>query len=195
MRWPERWRCCRVLAAALAALFALDARSVADGAGGSAAAAYVRFTATQQSTPLEGSFAGFRIAVTFDPANPAGGAVHAQVETGSVDGGAAQANALLRSADFFDSARFPVAAFDASGFQPLGPGRYQAQGSLALKGRRVAMPLVFAVAAVPQGRWFDGSFELSRLDYGIGQGEWTDTATLDDRVTVRFHVLQAAAAP
>ena len=41
------------------------------------------------------------------------------------------------------------------------------------------------------GNAFDGSFELSRRAFGIGDPAWD--SVLDDRVRVRFHLLAAGA--
>jgi polyisoprenoid-binding protein YceI len=153
----------------------------------------LRFTAAQMGTPLQGGFEDFTATVEFDPAQPQHGSVHARVMVASVSAGSREANDLLRSAGFFDAARYAQASFDADAFEARAPGHYRARGRFTLKGRTVDLPVLFTVTPGPQGRWFDGSFAISRLEFGVGQGEWSDTSTLDDKVEVSFHVLQAAA--
>ena len=152
----------------------------------------LQFTAAQMGTPLKGSFADFSVQVDFDPHRPESGAVHVQVPVASVSAGSREADALLRSAGFFDAAQFPQARFDAAHFAAQADGRYLARGSFVLKGHTVDLPVSFAVTTDPRGRWFDGSFSISRLEFGVGQGEWSDTSTLDDKVEIAFHIVAAA---
>jgi len=152
------------------------------------------FIATQMGTPLQGSFEDFTVRLDFDPAHPERGSVHAQVPLASVSAGSREANELLRSAGFFDAAHFPQATFDAVHFAAPVDGLYRAQGSFALKGHTVTVPVQFTVNSDPQGLWLDGSFSISRLEFGVGQGEWSDTSTLDDAVRVVFHIPQPRAA-
>jgi polyisoprenoid-binding protein YceI len=155
----------------------------------------IRFTAAQMGTPLQGGFRDYDVAIDFDPQQPGRGSVHAHVAVASVNAGSREADDLLRSGGFFDAAHFAQASFDADAFEPQGAGRFLARGSFTLKGHTVHLPVSFTVAAGPQGRWFDGSFAISRLDFAVGQGEWSDTSTLDDKVEVAFHLLQPRPAP
>jgi polyisoprenoid-binding protein YceI len=150
----------------------------------------IRFSAAQMGTPLQGSFEDFTATVNFDAEHPHAGSVHAKVLVASVNAGSREANDLLRSAGFFDAARFAQASFDASDFEPQAGGRYLAHGTFTLKGHTVNLPVSFTAVGSPQGRWIDGSFAISRLEFVVGQGEWADTSTLDDRVEVAFHLLQ-----
>ncbi len=65
-----------------------------------------------------------------------------------------------------------------------------AKGTFTLKGKSAPQTVVFTTTSAPQGQWFDGSFTISRLAFGVGQGEWSDTSTLDDAVQIQFHILQ-----
>jgi polyisoprenoid-binding protein YceI len=40
-----------------------------------------------------------------------------------------------------------------------------------------------------------GSFTLKRLDYKIGEGEWTDTSMLGNDVVVKFKLVFTGIAP
>ena len=168
-----------------------SALAIADGAESEAS---IRFTASQMGVPLQGVFGGFVADVKFDPDRPDLGTVQVRVDLRSVNAGGADANDMLRSAGFLDVARYPQASFEASEFHAQGAGQYLARGSLTLKGQTMSLPVVFTTVAGAQGRWFDGSFTISRLLFHVGQGEWADTSTLDDLVQVHFHLLQQLAA-
>jgi polyisoprenoid-binding protein YceI len=150
----------------------------------------LRFTASQMGTPLQGQFARFSAQVNFDPLQPKAATVQARVDLASVDAGAPEANMLLRSAGFFDTAHFAEARFEASDFSDEGGGHYRARGTFSLKGHTASLPIAFTRNRDAHGFWFDGSFTVSRLAFSIGEGEWADTGTLDDPVLVRFHLHQ-----
>lgn len=183
-RRSDRWRGVILLGTATAIMAALGSQARAPEAGA------ITFTAAQMGSPLQGSFESFTVKVDFDPVHPEKGKVHAQVPVDSVSAGSREANDLLRSAGFFDAAHFPMARFDAEKFVAQPDGHYLAQGSFTLKGKAVTLPVSFSTVAGPQGRWFEGRFSVSRLAFDVGQGEWSDTSTLDDKVEIAFHVPQ-----
>ncbi len=150
----------------------------------------IKFLASQEGVPLQGTFNDFVANVKFDPAQPDVGMVLVSVDVRSVNTGTPAANELIRSADFFDANTFPHATFEASEFHVKDAGHYIAQGAFTLKGHTVTVPVTFVATATPQGRWFDGSFTISRTSIKVGQGEWADTSTLDDTVRIQFHILQ-----
>lgn len=171
-----------------AAICMLSAVSI--NVDGATAGGEIRFIASQEGTALQGSFDGFVANVRFDPAKPDAGAVKVSVDVRSVNTGTPAANELIKSADFFDVVTFPQATFEASEFHAQDAGHYLAKGTFTLKGYTVTLPVTFSMTTTPQGRWFDGSFSISRTLFKVGQGEWSDTSTLDDTVQIQFHILQ-----
>ncbi len=182
-RWL-RWRGVTLLGTAMAAIAAVGSQARAPELGS------IGFTAAQMGTPLRGSFEEFTVQLDFDPVHPESGTVRVQVPLASVSAGSRETDALLRSGSFFDAANFSQASFAADHFAAQPGGRYLARGSFSLKGHTVIQPVAFSVASDPKGRWLDGSFSVSRLEFGVGQGEWGDTSTLDDGVEIVFHIRQ-----
>ena len=159
-------------------------------AGAAAPQSEIRFLASQEGVSLQGSFTDFVANVKFDPARPEVGMVLVSVDVRSVNTGTPAANDLIRSADFFDANTFPQATFEASEFHVKDAGHYVAKGAFTLKGHTVTVPVTFVTTVTSLGRWFDGSFTVSRTSIKVGQGEWADTSTLDDAVQIQFHILQ-----
>jgi polyisoprenoid-binding protein YceI len=166
---------------------------VSPGADGAAPGGDIQFTAMQDGVSLQGSFNDFVANVKFDPVHPDAGAVKVSVDVHSVNTGTPAANEMIRGSDFFDAATFPQATFEASEFHAQDAGHYLAKGAFTLKGHTVTLPVAFATITGPQGRWFDGSFTISRTSFKVGQGEWADTSTLADAVKIQFHILQGKA--
>jgi polyisoprenoid-binding protein YceI len=146
------------------------------------------FIAHQMEAPLAGNVGRFLVDVHLDPARPQAGRVRIVIDTASVSGGSRDADTLLRGVDFFDVARFPQAVFESSGIHALEGGRLEARGTLSIKGHSAPLALVFRARPDAGGTWFEGDGEVSRLALGIGEGQWSDTSTLDDSVTIHFRV-------
>jgi len=150
----------------------------------------IGFVASQSGVSLQGSFSDFVSSVNFDPAHPEVGSVKVGVDVRSVGTGTPSADELLRSEDFFDAKTHPQATFDASEFHALDKGHYVAKGTFTLKGHSASVPVTFTTTSDSKGRWFDGSFAITRMTYRVGLGEWSDTSTLDDAVQIKFHIYQ-----
>jgi polyisoprenoid-binding protein YceI len=146
----------------------------------------VAFTSRQMGVPVDGTFRRFDAQVSFDPKRPEAGRVVITVDTGSASFGAPETDAEMPKAAWFDVAKFPQARFESSVIKGLGAGRYQVAGKLTIKGqaRDIVVPVTLAAAA--PNTLASGSFTLKRLDFKIGDGEWSDTSLVANDVQVRF---------
>jgi polyisoprenoid-binding protein YceI len=89
------------------------------------------------------------------------------VGAASIDTKQAKRDAHLRSADFFDTARFPDITFAVDGIQPAGHG-VSVTGSLTVRDR--TRPLSFGAVASVQGNgqiWMDAEVRINRADFGL----------------------------
>jgi len=177
------------------------------GAGPSAASAaklvpdksQIVFVTKQMGVPVEGSFRKFDAQVAFDPKKPEGGSVALQIDTASAGFGVPMSDAELPKQPWFDAAHFPQAAFQSDAIKALGEGKFEMAGKLTIKGttKQVTVPVSIAPAA-GGGNYSvaSGSFTIQRLDYKVGDGEWTDTSVVGNDVQVRFKfTLAGLAAP
>ena len=101
-----------------------------------------------------------------------------------------ETDAELPKAPWFDAAHFPQAGFQTTAIKALGDGRFEMAGKLTLKGiaRPLTVPVTIAPAANGQSV-ASGSFVLQRIDYKVGDGEWTDTSVIANEVQVRFKLV------
>ena len=66
---------------------------------------------------------------------------------------------------------------------------YLARGTLTLRGVTRPVSVRFRFERSPEGgARLDGSARLRRLDFGVGQGEWTSTEWVGDEVEVSFEL-------
>jgi polyisoprenoid-binding protein YceI len=145
---------------------------------------------SQEKVPVEANFTRFTGSISFDPAKPAQAHAHLDIDTASFDLGDDDYNAEVRKPAWFDCAHFPKASFDASGLKPLGGGKFQADGTLTLKGKSQTVSVPVTVATQGGTNVFDGSVPISRGAFGIGDAQWQDTVA--DQVLIKFHIVVPA---
>ena len=175
-----------MLAAAGLATYGL----AADGAVNATASTLVA-TFTQQRVAVDAPFRNFSGTISYAAARPQDTTATLLVDVDSLDLGDADASAELRKPAWFDSARYPQAAFHSSAVRPGAGGHFDVTGTLTIKGHSQVITVAIALQPGAGGNAFDGSFELSRRAFGIGDPAWD--SVLDDRVRVRFHLLAAGA--
>ncbi|MGQ3053817.1 MAG: YceI family protein [Roseateles sp.] len=142
----------------------------------------VSFTFKQMGVPVDGTFKKFEAALDFDAKKPEAGKIAFTVDLGSVSLGDASFDAEMAKAPWFDTKRNGKATFVSSAIKPTGPGKYDVAGKLSIKGasRDVTVPITVAAGVA------SGSVVIKRLDFKIGDGEWTDTSMVANDVTVKF---------
>ena len=147
------------------------------------------FTATQQDAKFESHFEKFTAVVRFDPAQPETGRIEAHIDLGSVDTGNPERDEVLKAADWFDFRQWPEAVFTATRVVRAREG-YAASGTLALRGvtRPVTLQFVWTPMADGQPARLVGSAPLERLAFGVGQGDWQDTAYVGNGVEVQVDI-------
>lgn len=151
-----------------------------------AAGSEIGFTTRQMGVPVDGKFLRFSAQVALDPKNAAAGRVNLSIDTTSARFGSAELDAEIPKAIWLDTARHPQARFESSTIKPVGAGRFEVAGRLTIKGatRDVMVPVTL-VQQGPNGT-ASGTITIKRLDFKVGEGEWTDTSLLANDVIVRF---------
>ena len=144
----------------------------------------------QQGVTVDAPFKRFAGSIQYDPARPAETRATLQVDMGSLDVGDEDSDAEVRGAAWFDSAQYPQASFQATRVEPGDARHFEATGELRIKGHARQITVAVSVQPAGRGHSYDGSFDLSRREFGIGDPSWD--AVLDDQVRVRFHLVAPA---
>jgi len=122
---------------------------------------------------LLGRFDEFKGTFSFDARHPENNAVKVVIDTSSIDTNHAKRDKHLRSADFFDVAKYPAASFVSTGYEDKGHGQGVLRGTLHLHG--VTKKLAIDVDQVGAGpdpwggyrRGFEGRTTLHLSDYNM----------------------------
>jgi polyisoprenoid-binding protein YceI len=202
----------RTLSLALAAaLSATSASALAAPAVGPAAAtgawtvdkahSEVGFQVRHLMAKSRGFFGDFDGAVKIDAAKPEASTVSFVVKTASVNTNEPKRDEHLRSADFFDAAKFPEIRFVSTAVRSAGENRYDVTGDLTLHGvtKQVTLPVTFlGIQKDPWGNekaGFETAVTLNRKDFGVNWNKALDQGgyILGEEVSVTI-ALEAARA-
>ncbi|ORW97084.1 hypothetical protein AWB92_04270 [Mycobacterium sp. IEC1808] len=142
---------------------------------------------------VRGSFGNFSGAIAV--AEDGTPSVHAEIAVDSVNTGNAQRDAHLKSTDFFDVEKYPVATFTSTSVEANGDS-YVLRGDLTIKGitKAVALDLEFFGVNPGMGHGevagFEASVVLNRKDFGIDIDLPLETggAVVGDKVTVTLEI-------
>ncbi|MBI5938987.1 MAG: YceI family protein [Caulobacterales bacterium] len=135
---------------------------------------------------LTGSFRRWDAAIRFDPANLAGSSVTATFDMTSAATGDSSRDEALPQDEWFAAGRYPKAIFTAKSFRALGGDRYQAVGTLTIRGVTKPLTLPFTLVITGGVAKMNASVGLNRLAFGVGQGEWKTTEVVPATVTVNI---------
>lgn len=178
------------LAGAFAAVLAVAPAAAADYV--QAAGSTLAFATQYDGETFTGTFPGFATKLSFDPANLAASKLDVVIPLAGAKTGNDDRDTTLRSADFFDVAKFAQAHYTATAFRSLGGGNYAADGTLELHGMRKPVTLTFAWTP-GKAPVLAGKATVKRLDFGIGTGDWADTSLIPDAVAISTRVVFAPA--
>ncbi len=170
------------VAAALAGLMATAPVLAADYVQVPGAGSHLAFATKYDGEVFTGKFPGFSTKVSFDPANPAAGTLDVTIPLAGAETGNGDRDSTLKTADFFNVAKFATARYTAKGFTKSGD-KYVANGMLELRG--VSKPVTFTFEWKPGANpVLTGKATVKRLDFGVGEGDWKDTKTIPDDTAI-----------
>ena len=149
----------------------------------------IRFRSAFSGTAFEGGFAKWDAQINFDPKNLAGSKAVVSVDLASAGTGDSDRDSTLPSADWFNVAKFPRAVFTSTAIKDLGGGKYEAAGTLSLRGVTKPVTLPFTLAITGDTAKMSGQVVLNRSQYGVGQGQFAAADTVPFEVTVPVTVV------
>jgi polyisoprenoid-binding protein YceI len=149
----------------------------------------VTFGYKQMGVSLDGKFNKFAAQLAFDPAKISAAQARIDINVASIDTGSMEANDEVVGKLWFNAKTFPAASFVSTGLKALGGNRYEATGKLSIKGRMQEVKAPVTFQATGNRGAFDGSFTIKRLDFAIGEGEWTDIGTVANEIQIKFHLV------
>lgn len=154
---------------------------------------------------VNGAFRDFDIAVNFDRATPANSTVEFTIQATSIDTGNTNRDEHLRSADFFDVAKFPTITFKSTAVKATGKDKYDVTGDFTMHGvtKKITLPVEFLGfmkdARGNERAGFAIATTINRKDYGVVWNRNLDEGGVllgdDVKVSIDLEVIKRAPQP
>ncbi len=162
----------------------------------------VEFRIRHFASKVNGRFGDFEGTIQADPAKPEASSVSFTIKTTSIDTNNGKRDDDLRSANFFDAAKFPEISFKSSKMTATGKDQYAVIGTLTMHGvsKEVTLPVTYLGSAKdPWGNQrasFELNTKLNRKEYGIDWNKTLDSGGLmlsdDVDVTIDLETIKKA---
>lgn len=124
-----------------------------------------------------------------------GAKIHFEAQTDSLDTGSADRDKHLRSAEFFDTAKFPKMTFDSRQVEKTGENTYSVRGDLTIRDttKEVRLDAVYGGTNTFYGKThagFEITGRISRKAFGLTWNALTETGSViaGDEVHIQCNV-------
>lgn len=151
------------------------------------------FKASVYGKEFTGIFHSFNGDIIFDPNNLKTNLADITININSIDSDDGNRDSQMLGADWFFVENYPTARFKTRTFEDMGEGKYLAVGDLTIRDQSLPISFPFQLDIVEREEngtraFMEGTLELDRLDFGLGQGSWeaTDIVNSDVRILIKL---------
>jgi polyisoprenoid-binding protein YceI len=153
----------------------------------------VSFTAATVIFDVDGEFGEFSVDIDGDPSKPESVKIEASIDVASIDTQNGKRDDHLKSADFFDAAKYPKIRFTSIGVKAKG-SQLTVKGNLTMHGKTKLVSIPFKVAKGKNGAGVDtttykGKLTVNRNDFGIGTDSVAAKISLEDEVDLKLLIV------
>ena len=148
-------------------------------------------------TTVRGRFKGFTGTVRVDEQNPDRSSVEVEIDASSIDTGAPDRDAHLRSADFLDVEHHPRLTFRSTrveGAHAKQGDRFRVTGDLQIRGTSIPVTLDAALEGIGRDPWgkertgFAAKTEIDRREWGLRWNQALETGGVLVGHSVRIEI-------
>lgn len=148
----------------------------------------IQFVGSKVTGSHNGSFAKFSGTIDFN-GQPEKSKVTITIDTTSITTDTPDLTKHLKTADFFDVAKYPTATFTSTEIKPGGEkgASHTVTGNLQLHGVTKSITFPATIVVSPDAVTVDSTFAINRKDFGINYAGAADNLIRDD-VVLTLHV-------
>ncbi len=148
----------------------------------------IEFIGSKVTGKQNGSFGEFSGQVDY-AGSPENSRVSITIKTESITTDAPDLTKHLKTADFFDVAKYPEATFVSTAIKPGGEkgATHTVTGNLTLHGITKAITFPATINVTPDAATVESNFSINRKDFGINYAGAADNLIRDD-VVLTLHV-------
>lgn len=156
-------------------------------------ASKVEFQAKMGGTPFTGSFGKFTGTIVFNPNDLPNSKATITIDTATATTSNKERDEQIGAADWFNTGMYPTATYDTIAIEKGDGDHYIAVGNLTIRGvtHPVTMPFTVTFGKNKDGQntaTMKGTAQISRLDFGVGQGQWATEETVAGPVAIAVTV-------
>lgn len=152
----------------------------------------VIFQYSYEDTPYQGEFKNVEASFNIDPASPGSCSISVTIPIENIKVDSAETLDYLLDLEMFDVDQWPTASFKAEKCTLTSMNSFSSDGMLTIRDQTHPVTFPFTLEA----EIYDGQprFHLTsevtiqRLEYGVGQGYWANTATIPNDVVIKVDV-------
>jgi polyisoprenoid-binding protein YceI len=148
----------------------------------------LEFSASYEGAEAPGEFKLFDVQMEFELATPESASMKVTVKTASATMNSADIDQAIAQVEWFDTLNFPVAEFHSDAIRHVKGSDFLAEGIASIKGVSKPLDVPFHWKQTGDLVEISGAVNMSRLEFGIGTGDWAADSTIGHTVQVRFLV-------
>lgn len=180
--------------AALAAILLQPASAAVETYKADPVHSNVDFSIRHFFSKVSGRFAKFESTIVVDRENLEKSSVEATIDAASIDTDNEKRDTHLKSADFFEVAKYPTITFKSKTWKKTGENTFDVTGDLTIKD--VTKEVVLKVTALGFGPGMKGAMlsgweattKINRFDYNVNWGKDMAVSPLGEEVEIRIGV-------
>lgn len=152
----------------------------------------VTFQYSYEGTPYEGEFKNVDATFEIDPMNPGSCKFDVTIPIADIEVDSAEVLDYLLDLEMFDVDQWPTASFQAEKCSLTSASSFVADGTLTIRDQThpITFPFDMEIEVYDgQPRFhLNSEVTIQRLDFGVGQGYWANTATIPNDVVIKIDV-------
>lgn len=128
----------------------------------------ITFSVKNLGIATGGSIGGLQAEIIFDKDKPETGSIQGSVDVNAINTDNDSRDTHLKSADYFDVAKYPRISMKSVSIKHKSGNSYVARFSLTIKDKTRQLDIPFIYTENGTTAQYKGSFKINRTDFGIG---------------------------
>ena len=142
------------------------------------------FAVQWSGQPFGAVFKSWKADIDFDPADLSHAHVAVTIDIASETSDSPDNDDGIQGAQGFQVSQFPQARFETTSISHTTGSQYIARGNLTIRGVSKPVTLNFQLSLNGDKAHMNGTADVMRGDWGLGQGEWASEKTISHHVGI-----------
>jgi polyisoprenoid-binding protein YceI len=141
----------------------------------------VNFKVINAGLEVDGTLKVKSTNIRFDPDRLRDASIQVSADPSSIETGIGIRDKHLRRSDYFDTNSYPEIRLQSKSFRKTGKNEFEGRFELTIKSTTKVIAIPFTRKQKGNTTYYEGDFEINRLDFNIGE----QSLTLDETVRIK----------